>query len=58
MATPTLQDPPAAALERRRVGARPMAEGVLGSHGASAGRPVFSQGRFQLPGQVRDMMHA
>ena len=57
MVRPTLESPPLAASEETKVGAQAMSVGVLGSYGGSAGRPFLLPGWFQLPGQVRDMIH-
>ena len=46
LVSPTVGAPPAPALEERRVEARPLSLGVLGSYGGSEGRPIV------LPGLV------
>ena len=56
---PILADPPAAASEWRRVEARPLAVGVLNSHGGSAGRLVLLPGLVPAPGSgTRHDTHA
>ena len=50
MARPTLDAPPAAASEGRRVGAQSLVAGVLVSHGGSVGHSVLMPGLVPVPG--------
>ena len=45
-----MEAPPAAMSEGRRVRARSLAVGVLGSHGGSVGRPALLPGSVPSPG--------
>ena len=53
-----LEAPPLVASEGTKVGAQPLAVGMVGSQLETQVVLFFCQGRFQLPCQVRDMMHA
>ena len=50
MVRPTSEPPPLAAAERAKVEAQPLAVGVFGSHGGSAGRPALLPGSVPAPG--------
>ena len=50
MLRPTLEPPPLASSEGAIVGAQPLAVGVFGSHGGSAGRSVLLPRSVTAPG--------